>query len=203
MKRIFCVIAVVLFLLPLALSSQDFNPAAGPLEGDWENEVDEEAVIVFTGNLFLERNWGSTYTVFPGMKYGNGNARSSTEPEYAFNYELSGNSLTLTDEYNEDIHYKRSGDTILQNKSALEGIWTTVYSDSHITGVLTLIFIGQLLIMSMEGDSFSGYSSGYEFTYSDTDHTITNAEGVAPCMVSGDTMTLGDDDESFVFTRKN
>jgi hypothetical protein len=202
MKRIFCVIVTALFLLPLALSAQEFDPARGPLEGVWENESDDEDVIIFTGNLALGKNSDATYSVYPGMEYENSKVRSPTEPDYTFSYKLSGNILTLTDEYDYTTNYKRSSDAILQNKGPLEGVWTAVYSDSDITGVMTWICIGRLLIMLMESDSFSGYSDGYEFTYSDTDHTMTAMNDTISCVLSGDTMTMGDDEESFVFTRR-
>jgi hypothetical protein len=208
MKKIFYSAMTFFFLLPLALSAQEFNPAAGPLEGIWINKDDEEELIIFVGNLFLEKDGESTYMVLPGMKYRNGKAQSSAEPDYAFNYKLSGNTLTLTDEYDDDTIYKRSGDGILQNKSALEGIWTAPYSDSDITGVMTWICVGRLVIMSMEilaeTDSLNRHEyMGFEFTYSDTDNTITLMGDSVSCKVSGNTMTLsGDGGESLVFTRK-
>jgi hypothetical protein len=202
MKKNFCLIAAVMVLLPLALSAQEFNPAAGPLEGVWENETDDEDVIIFIGNLALGKNSDATYLVYPGMEYGNGEAYSLAEPKYTFNYKLSGNILTLTDEYDYNTNYKRSSDAILQNKGPLEGIWTAVYSYSDITAVMTWICIGQLLIMSVEADSFTKYMDGFEFIYSDTDHTMTAMNDTISCVLSGDTMTMGDDDESFVFTRR-
>jgi hypothetical protein len=200
MTQIFCVTAIVLYLLPLALAAQEFNPARSPLEGVWENESDDEDVIIFTGNFILEKNRDSTYSVYPGIKYENSKVHSPTEPD--FNYKLSGNILTLTDEHDASINFIRSNNAILQNKGPLEGIWTAVYSDSDITGVLTWICIGRLLIMSMESDSFSGYSDGYEFIYSDTDHTMTAMNDTISCVLSGDTMTLSFDSNSFVFTRR-
>jgi hypothetical protein len=202
MKKIFCLIAAVLVLLPPALRAQEFDPARGPLEGVWENEEDEEDVLIFVGNLFLEKDWDSTYSVYPGIEYANGKARSSAEPDDVFNYKLSGNSLTLTDEYDDVTRYKRSDNAILQNKSRLEGVWTTAYSESGMTAVMTWIFIGQLVIMSMETDSFTEYAPGFEFTYSDADHTMTAMDDTISCVLSGDTLTLSDDDESFVLTRR-
>jgi hypothetical protein len=128
------------------------------------------------------------------------------EPDYAFNYKISGNSLILTNEYdnNDNINFKRSSDAILRNKGTLEGSWTLVhYSESDIPGKLTWIFIGQLLIMSMEIDSRTEYV-GVEFAYSDADNTITlmdDSDG-ASCKVSGDTMTISEGGESMVFTRE-
>ncbi|MDR0997871.1 MAG: hypothetical protein LBL70_02295 [Treponema sp.] len=203
MKKIFYSVLTVLFLLPPALSAQEFNPARGPLEGVWETETDEENLIIFTGNLFLIKDRGSAYTVYPGMEYGNGRAHSPAAG-YAFNYKVSGNTLTIADEYNEGINFKRSNDVILQNKSPLEGIWTAPYSDSDITGVITCIFTGRLLIALLESDSFFqySYSDGLEFTYSDTDSTIVTMEGTISCVVSGDTMTLSDEKDSLVFRKK-
>jgi hypothetical protein len=66
---------------------------------------------------------------------------------------------------------------------------------------MTWIFIGQLLIMSAELDSRTEYA-GLEFTYSETDNTITHMGDSVSCMVSGDTMTISEDGESMVFTRK-
>jgi hypothetical protein len=204
MKKIFCSVVVFLFLLPLALSAQKFKAARGPLEGVWENETDEEDVIIFTGNLILEKNWDSTYSVYPGMEYRNGKVQSSAEPEYAFKYKLSGNTLTLIDEYDYGTIYKRSNDAILRNKSRLEGIWTAPYSDSDITVMMTWICVGQLLIMSAELDSRTEYAPGFEFIYSDADNTITLMDdSTASCKISGDTMTISNGGESLVFTREN
>jgi hypothetical protein len=214
MKNIFCAATAVLFLLPwarpLALFAQEFKAVRSPLEGVWENEDNEEADIVFTGNLFLEKRQDSTYAVYPGMEYRNGEAYSLAnpelgEPKYIFSYELSGNTLTLTDEYDEyseGMSYKRTGSELLQNKSAIEGIWTTSYSDADITGVMSFIFIGQLLIMSLETDSFTEYAEGFEFFYSGEDNTLTAMDGTISCTVSGDTMTVSGGGESMVFTRK-
>jgi hypothetical protein len=200
MKKIFCLIAAVLVVLPPALGAQEFDPARSPLEGVWENEEDAEDVLIFTGNFILEKNRNSTYTVYPGIEYRNGKVHNPTEPD--FNYKLSGNILTLTDEYDESINFKRSHDAILQNKGPLEGIWTAEYSDSDITVLMTFIFIGQLVIMSGEVDSRTEYMDGLEFTYSDTDHTMTAMNDSISCVLSGDTLTLSDDGESVVFTRK-
>jgi hypothetical protein len=208
MKKI-CLIAAVLVLLPLALSAQEFNPAGGPLEGVWENETDDEEVIIFIGNLILEKNWDSTYDVVPGMVYRNGEAYSlaeseSGEPEYMFSYKLSGSTLEFTDktdEYDEIRRFKRAGDSILRNKSPLEGSWAGSYP-GDITGVFTWIFAGELLIMSLETDSYTEYSDGLEFVYSDVDKTLTAMEDSISCEVSGDVMTLGDEDDTLVLTRK-
>jgi hypothetical protein len=199
MKNIFCFIAA--FLCLQSLSAQEFKPAKGPLEGVWENEDDDEEVLIFIGNLILGKDWDSTYSVYPGVEYRNGRAQSSVEPDDVFYYKLSGNSLTITNEYG-NANYKRSGDAILRNKGPLEGSWTLVhYSELDIPGTMTWIFIGQLLIMSAEIDSRTEYE-GLEFTYSETDNTITHMGDSVSCMVSGDTMTISEDGESMVFTRK-
>lgn len=208
MKKIFCFIAAVLVLLPPALRAQEFDPARGPLEGVWENEDDEEDVIIFIGNLALQRNWDETYDVMPGMVYRNGEAYSQTdpEPEYMFDYTVSGNTLTLTDEYDDVTSYKRSNNAILQNKSRLEGVWSGPYqnpNDADEIFELSWIAIGGLLIESVKDDFSIDYSDAIEFVYSASDNTITAMGNTISCMVSGDEMTLTPDDSiTVVLTRR-
>jgi hypothetical protein len=205
MKKIY-VIAAVFVLLPLALWSQEFNPAKGPLEGVWENETDEENVLIFTGNLMLEKDWDSTYDVTP-MVYRNGEAYGLMDPdydEYMFTYRLSGTTLEITDQYEEFRSFKRSGDAILQNKSPLEGIWKgSLQNPDNPDEIVTetYIFTGELMIILLEIDSYTEYM-GLEFVYSDVDNTLTAMDDSVSCKVSGDTMTLSDEKITIVFTRE-
>jgi hypothetical protein len=198
-------IAVVLFLLPLALPAQEFNPAGSPLEGVWENETDDEDVIIFTGNLILEKNRDSTYSVYPGIEYENGKVYSPTQSD-VFTYKLSGNTLTLTGEYDDVTRYKRSDNAILQNKSRLEGVWSGQYQPPYGTDEaleLSWIIIGGLLIELVKENFFIDYSDAIEFIYSASDDTITALETTISCMVSGDVMTLlTDDSVTVVLTRR-
>jgi hypothetical protein len=206
MKKM-CVIAAVFVLLPLALWAQEFNPAKGPLEGVWENETDEEDVLVFTGNLMLEKNRDSTYSIYPGMVYRNGEAYGLMDPdydEYMFTYRLSGNTLEITEQYEKFRSFKRSGDAILQNKSPLEGIWTGSFRNPDNPDEIlafTYIFTGQLMIASAKGDASEAYVAA-KFSYSDSDNTLTSMGDSVSCKVSGDTMTMRDKEITLVLTRK-
>jgi hypothetical protein len=209
MKRIFCVIAAVLVLLPPVLAAREFNPAKGPLEGVWENEEDEEEVLIFTGNLVLEKSWrDSGYEVYPGMVYTNGEAYSEADPEsgpeYMFGYKVSGNTLELTDEYDDVTKYKRSGDAILQNKSRLEGIWEGSLQNPDNPDLIVefaYIFLGELMIASMKLESYTEYMAA-GFSYSDLDNTLSSMDDTISCTVSGDAMTLTDGSVTVVLARK-
>ncbi|MDR1278485.1 MAG: hypothetical protein LBK02_07020 [Treponema sp.] len=206
MKKFFCPIAVILALLPLTLSAQEFNPVRGPLEGVWK--IEDEELIIFTGNLMLHKNiWSSSYDITPGIVYENGKAfgpaesnETPTEYEVMFNYELSENALKIIVEGDELICPK-SPDDILQNKGPLEGIWTGTISDSDTTETLIWIIIGELLIEATETDSYTNYGGALEFIYSDLDNTLTALGEAISCAVSGDTMTITNDFQTVVLTR--
>jgi hypothetical protein len=210
MKKILCLIATVLVLLPLVLSAQDFNPAKGPLEGVWENETDNEDVIIFVGNLVLEPDFGSTYDVTPVI-YQDGKILEPDEPgskqtgyHTVCNYKLSGNTLRLIrDDYVEV--YVRSGDDILQNKSPLEGVWSASYPvpDYPESASITWIFTGGLMILSMQADFFSQYGAA-QFSYSDEAIYLPGGGPTTFYTISGNTLTLFDNDESdpIVLTKK-
>jgi hypothetical protein len=207
MKKIFCLITAVLVLLFPALSAQEFNPARGPLEGGWEAQDGD--VIIFIGNLILQKYVrASFYDITPGMVYRNGEAFGPAEPNEAqteydimFNYELSESTLKIMAEGDELI-YTKSRDDILQNKGPLEGVWKGAFSDSDSTGTLIWIIAGELLIEAYETDSYTEYGGGLEFIYSDLDNTIIAMDETIFCVVSGDTMTIGNDSQTVVLTRK-
>jgi hypothetical protein len=207
MKKIFYAFAALLALLPPALSAQDFNPARGPLEGVWENEEDYEEVIVFIGNLILERNWDSTYEVYPGMVYKNGEAFAMEpdleETEHMFSYKLSGNTLKIIDG-DDEISYTKSRDDILRNKGPLEGIWEAPYRNPDNPDEIwqyAWIFSGELMIATMKSEFYTDYMAA-EFSYSDLDNTLTAEGDTISCKVSGDLMTLTDGPATMQLTRK-
>jgi hypothetical protein len=170
MKKVFCLIAAALVLLPLALSAQEFNPARSPLEGAWEAQDGE--VIIFVGNLILQKDiWASFYDIMPGMVYRNGKAFGPAEPngvqteyDFMFDYKLSENTLKIFIDGDELI-YTKSRDDMLQNKGPLEGIWKSAVSDSDTTETLIWIITGELLIQANEADSYTKYEGGLEFIY--------------------------------------
>jgi hypothetical protein len=207
MKKFFCLIAAILVLLPLALAAQEFNPSKGPLEGVWE--IEDEGVFIFTGNLILQKNiWSSSYDIMPGIVYENDKAfgpvesnETQTEYESIFNYELSESALKIIVEGDELICTK-SPDDVLQNKGPLEGIWTSTISDSDTTETLIWIIIGELLIEATESAFYTKYEGGLDFIYSDLDNSLTALGETISCSVSGDTMTITNDFQTVVLTRK-
>ncbi|MDR1862938.1 MAG: hypothetical protein LBQ67_03350 [Treponema sp.] len=212
MRKIFCVIAAVFVLLPLA--AQDFNPAAGPLEGVWKSEDEDEAeVIIFVGNLILVKDdWDDSYEVLPGMIYKNGEALGPVvetdfggyeDYETLFSYKLSGNTLKIIAEDDDEESYVKAPDDILRNKSRLEGIWAFSYQNpynSEEAGELLWIFTGGLIIAAMKTDSSFQYAEAIEFT--STDATITAMDDTISYTLSGNELTLTDGDETLVFTRR-
>jgi hypothetical protein len=199
MKKILCFIAAALVLLPLVLSAQEFDPARGPLEGVWKNETDDAGVIIFIGNLILTSEGNFTYNVMPGIRYRDGEILVPDEPGseqmeyYTISYELSGNTLKLINDGYEEI-YVQSGDGLLQNKSRLEGVWTTLYRDPdspEIAANLTWIFTGVLMIMSVQSDLFGPARLYQAAEFSCSDEVITGPDDFTiPYTLSGDVLTL-------------
>jgi hypothetical protein len=144
----------------------------------------------------------------PGMVYKNGEAYSERDPEsgpeYMFGYKLSGNTLELTDEYDDVTKYKKSGGAILQNKSRLEGIWEGSLRNPDNPDEIAefaYMFLGELMIASMKLESYTEYIAA-GFSYSDLDNTLTSTGDTISCTVSGDAMTLTDGSVTVVLTRK-
>jgi hypothetical protein len=217
MKKVLCCITAAFLLLPSALCAQDFNPAAGPLEGVWTNETNAEDVLIFAGNLALLSTLNFRYDVIPDILYRNGeilapDESGSRRTEYSVisTYELSGKTLKLagvqlTGESQATV-YTRAGDDILRTRSRLEGVWTSRYQYPGETSVrnMTCIFKGELMILLVESDTWSNYSAA-RFTWSDTSLAFLDGSTTA-YTISGNLLTIQDDtpgsSENLVLTRK-
>jgi hypothetical protein len=119
MKKTLILFALIA-ALPLLVAAQEIK--ASPFEGRWvwngEGEYPYNDELIFFGNVVLVL-W-SDFPVYTGEAFTHtGRTIEFGDGYYTWQYRLSGNTLTITDEYDETSTYVKAQTTI----SPLEGIW--------------------------------------------------------------------------------
>jgi hypothetical protein len=114
--------------LPLLVAAQEIK--ASPFEGRWvwngAGEYPHYEELIFFGNIMLV--WWSDLQSYTGTAFTHtGRAIEFDDSYYTWQYRLSGNNLTITDEYNETSTYVKTRTTI----SPLEGIWKLTGGNSY------------------------------------------------------------------------
>lgn len=209
MKRF--AILLVCFVFAAALSAQNMQDITkSPLEGFWflESEDYRGSEFVFFGNVMLmgfqEEYEGIIFTFDSQTLY-------FPEEHEEWRYELSGNRLNITTEFDEQFSFTRTA----AKASPIEGIWKitggTFFDPGEITDGYFIIFTGNVMGAIQNGDC-----EGIRVTYYKDNYLLEHYDEIDLAdmceediildamhyIVSGKTLTLTFDTEGDVIMKK-
>jgi len=143
------ILVVLIVAVPLLAAAQEI--AASPLEGRWvwnEKGLSDPGYkeLIFFGNVLLGGDGNP-------LRY-RGNVFSHTRQTVNFNdqvwqYRLSGNTLTITDESNTRFTYVKTN----KARSPLEGIWKEMQGSGYYQNKeMFFLFVGDILAIKEDID---------------------------------------------------
>jgi hypothetical protein len=185
MKKLFTI--VMLLTVGFVFADPPAGLGVTPFEGAWIEE-DSGNELVFIGNLALFSDDGDYWDV---SVFSHDRARlyllEGGEEESAYVYSISGSTLRLTDDVNDELVFTRSARQT-GAKTELEGTWKVEVDGES----LTLLFRKNFMIlMEMEEAIMFSLKNGQ----------IVVEDGEISYTVSGDTLVFSEENESIELQR--